>query len=85
MIYIALALACLIIGSIIGYFYRDIAENIKGLQGNNEAKPAQIIRSNPAKALPIVPDNGGSVVIIRKTPEQIEKEEEAEADRLVSL
>ena len=70
---------------ILGSRYRDLIDFIEHSKGQDEAKPAEIIRSNPARATGTMPDIGGSVVITRKTPEQIEREEEAEADRLVVM
>jgi hypothetical protein len=85
---VIIGLIVLCIGFVIGYKYRDLLEMIKHVQREDEAKPAEVIRTNPNKINNYQSDSPdgytGSIVVTRKTPQQIEVEENAELDRLVS-
>jgi hypothetical protein len=86
MIYLITALFCLsifVLGLLFGYKYRDIDDRLQSLQNRDEPKPTQIINPNPRR-IPEQPETG-TIVVNRKTPQQLEKEDEDEANRKAGL
>lgn len=65
----------------VGMRYRDILDKIHEIEGHNESTPAEIVTANPRKS-PVQPSDGGSFVVVSKSPRQLEKEAKEEIDRI---
>lgn len=69
---------------IVGTKYRDIIDAIEELKGHHESLPTEIVIPNPRKYPPAQSDSG-SVVLMTKTPRQLEREAEEDSDRKSGL
>ncbi len=68
---------------IVGTKYRDIQDAIQELRGKNEAQPTEVVTSSPKKYPK--QQSRGTVVVTTKSPRQLEREAEEEADRKAGL
>ena len=85
MIYLVIVLVILLpICFSLGYIHKQLQDILKSIHHEEEAKPAEVIRTSPSIVNNAMPNEGTSYVVVQKTPQQIEKEEEAEIDNLVA-